>query len=56
MSTPSLPVSTPGSTGSTNGIDRLDARFDTLQMTLLRVNGAIVAGLIGLIAAVLVRG
>jgi hypothetical protein len=37
-------------------IDRLDGRFDALQVTLVRVGGGVIVGLVGVIAAVYIRG
>jgi hypothetical protein len=36
--------------------DAIDTRFGAFQLTLIRIGGGIMVGLIGVIAAVLVRG
>ena len=36
--------------------DRMEARFDALNATLLRVGGAMIVTLLGVIAAILARG
>ncbi len=38
------------------GVERLDGRIDALQVTLTRVGGGVIIGLVGVIAAVLARG
>jgi hypothetical protein len=44
--------------GSTLGgrIDALGTRIDALQMTLVRVGGGVIIGLVGVIVAILARG
>jgi hypothetical protein len=38
------------------GFDRLDGRIDSLQVTLIRIGGGVIVGLVGVIAAVFARG
>lgn len=36
--------------------DRMEARFDALNATLLRIGGAMIVTLLGVLAAILARG
>ncbi|MGI8461290.1 MAG: hypothetical protein ACR2OC_06580 [Solirubrobacterales bacterium] len=38
------------------GFERVDGRIDALQVTLVRIGGGVIVGLVGVIAAVLARG